>query len=949
MAAMGLTMGAATGAPLVILPLGDSITQGASQPAAVPGGYRDPLQTLLTNAGYRIHFVGSATDNATAALTAAGNAAHEGHGGYTTSNLLVNLDANGGTSGNNGGFWLTGNGGSRAAIYPDIILLMAGVNDLGVNQFPPAQGLAGLESLLNKLVALRPAAQIVVSTLTPYIGLIYTNREANQQIFNAALPDLVAAHQAAGHRVTLCDVRSRVPLTNAAALLCSDGVHPNQAGYTEIAKVWFDAIQRLPLTNSTVPWAGTPVSGYELAWSDEFTGDALDTNKWDYRTDSKHWSTQLPANIGISNGLLRLNLRQEAAGGMDYTGAGLISKPVFRYGFYEARLQTPPGRGWHTSFWMMLHDGSGGTSPSNTTLELDAIENDSVSPLKYGVNTHRWNPSPHVTYSNKTVNTPPLNADFHVVGCEFTPTVIRYFFDGALVQTVDATSLPHGDLNVWLTSIASYLGGTTNVDDALLPAAALFDYARYFAPVPAYTGRPSRQVAVAFPAYTRAEALTGFPALVVLGPGIPGFDYGTFAQTNGGDLTFWTSDGATALPCDIERWDTNGDSQVWVRLPALTNGASVLARWGDPLATNLPAASAVWSEGYRGVWHVASTNVSDASGLAHHAVSNTSAAAAGVGAGGAQFDGTGAVIQVAYAADLDLPSNFELQGWFKVAATNRPATNNYLVLAVKQVDFNNRNWWLALRSDGRLWWKSSPSIDVTNATDLCNSAWHHVAAVHDGTAARLYIDGALAASDTSPGTAEVQAAPLYFGAEAGIRPFRGTLDELRISAQARSSNWVWAAWLNLASNAAFASPGAVTSLLATGFAAYAEQIPEAGQRGPLDDPDGDGLANLLEYATGGSPTNADAPARLGGTLSDGLPGLSFPRNTNSADVTIIVEGAGDLASNSVWTGIATNRGGSWGGATNANESGSGSTVNVIVQGPGAAASNHFMRLRVTVP
>ena len=103
-------------APLVILPLGDSITQGASQPASVPGGYRDPLRTLLTNAGYQIQFVGSASDNATAALTASGNATHEGHGGYTTSNLLVNLDANGGTSGNNGGFWITGNGGSRPAI-----------------------------------------------------------------------------------------------------------------------------------------------------------------------------------------------------------------------------------------------------------------------------------------------------------------------------------------------------------------------------------------------------------------------------------------------------------------------------------------------------------------------------------------------------------------------------------------------------------------------------------------------------------------------------------------------------------------------------------------------------------------------------------------------------------------------------------------------------------------
>ena len=941
-AAAGLSMSGAAVEPIVILPLGDSITQGAGSSG---GGYRAPLHTLLTNAGYRIRFVGSATNTFTAGLVAASNAAHEGHGGYTTANLLANLDANNNASGNNGGYWITGIAGVRPAVYPDVILLMAGVNDLGVAELSPAQGLAGLEALLDQLVALRPAARTVVSTLTPYIGTNYPSREANQQVFNAALPGLVSNRQAAGQRITLCDVRSGVPLTNAAALLTGDGVHPNQAGYDAIAPVWFDAIQRLPLTNSTTPWPGTAVTGYTLAWSDEFTGGGLDTNQWAYRTDSKHWSTQLPANIGVSNGLLHLNLRQQTTNGLDYTGAGLISRPAFRYGYYEARLKTPPGRGWHTSFWMMRHDGSGGTSPSNTTVELDCVENDSVSPLKYGVNTHRWNPTPHVSYSNKTVNTPALNDDFHVFGCEFTPATIKYFFDGALVQTVDATPFPHGDLNVWLTSIASFLGSTTNVDDSLLPAAAQFDYTRFFIQTATYTGQPSRQATVTFPGYTRAEALAGFPALVVFGPRIPGFDYGSFAQTNGDDLSFWSADGSTLLPCEIERWDTNGESQVWVRIPVLTNGTTVLARWGDPQATNLPARSEVWSTGYRAVWHLASTNVTDASGLAHDAVSNSAGSGAGLVAGGGIFAGSN-VIQLAHAADLDLPSNFEVQGWFKVAASNKPAANNFLVLTSKQVDFNDRNWWLALRSDGRLWWKSSPSLDVTNTTDLCDGAWHFVSAVHDGTAARLYLDGRLAAVDASPGTAEVQAAPLYLGAEATIRPLVGTLDEFRIAAQARSSNWVWATWLNIASNAAFATVGSLTNLPLPGYGGYAAQILDAGQRGLLDDPDGDGFANLLEYVTAGNPTEVDQQAKLCVGLGGSGPALSFVRNTNAIDAEIRIEGTSALADDATWAGLATNRGGSWGGATNVVESGTGTPVRVQVQGGG---TNSFLRLRVIAP
>jgi len=230
--------------PLRVMPLGDSITQGTG----AAGGYRDPLYALLAAAGYRVRFVGSSTENSTPALEEAGNAAHEGHGGYTTSNLLANLDADvAGPTPNNGGFWLTGTGTTRPPVYPDVVLLMAGVNDLGRMQLPPEQGLAGLSALLDKLVALRPAAWIIVSTLPPYLGTNYPNREQNQQVFNQALSGLIMDHQAKGHRVTLCDIRTQLNLTNAASLLAADGVHPNAAGYARMARAWFDTFRQLPL------------------------------------------------------------------------------------------------------------------------------------------------------------------------------------------------------------------------------------------------------------------------------------------------------------------------------------------------------------------------------------------------------------------------------------------------------------------------------------------------------------------------------------------------------------------------------------------------------------------------------------------------------------------------------------------------------------------------------
>ena len=54
-------------------------------------------------------------------------------------------------------------------------------------------------------------------------------------------------------------------------------------------------------------------------WADEFNGGALDQSTWDYRTDSKHWSTQLPANVSVHDGCLWLTLKKEKAGGKSYT------------------------------------------------------------------------------------------------------------------------------------------------------------------------------------------------------------------------------------------------------------------------------------------------------------------------------------------------------------------------------------------------------------------------------------------------------------------------------------------------------------------------------------------------------------------------------------------------------------------------------------------------------
>ena len=65
------------------------------------------------------------------------------------------------------------------------------------------------------------------------------------------------------------------------------------------------------------------------------------------------------------------------------------------------------------------------------------------------------------------------------------------------------------------------------------------------------------------------------------------------------------------------------------------------------------------------------------------------------------------------------------------------------------------------------------------------------------------------------------------------------------------------------------------------------------------DPERDGLANILEYATGGDPLAANALP--GAVFAGGRIGFEFSRDTSVGDVTLIVQASDDLVS---WTDLA---------------------------------------------
>ena len=101
-----------------------------------------------------------------------------------------------------------------------------------------------------------------------------------------------------------------------------------------------------------------------------------------------------------------------------------------------------------------------------------------------------------------------------------------------------------------------------------------------------------------------ATALANFPVLVRLAEDAPtGFSYADCPEL---DCLWFTDENDDAIPCDVDTWDTTGESLVWVSVPSLSDAATITMHWdasGAP--SGLPASSQVWSlANYVGVWHM---------------------------------------------------------------------------------------------------------------------------------------------------------------------------------------------------------------------------------------------------------------------------------------------------------------------------------------------------------
>ncbi len=206
--------------------------------------------------------------------------------------------------------------------------------------------------------------------------------------------------------------------------------------------------------SSTADSTGTPaLEGYNLLWSDEFDGDALDDSIWSYDPHEPGWTneelqeyTESTDNVFTRDGKLVLKaIKTKTDDGKDYYTSGKIksqNKKDFMYGKIVASAKAPEGQGLWPAIWMMPTDEAHyGQWPKCGEIDIMEVLGSDVKTAyatihygePHGQQQGIYTPSDGSTFADS----------FHEYSVEWEPGEFRYYIDNNLVLTV----------NDWFTAV----------------------------------------------------------------------------------------------------------------------------------------------------------------------------------------------------------------------------------------------------------------------------------------------------------------------------------------------------------------------------------------------------------------------------------------------------------------------------------------------------------------
>ncbi|APU68293.1 family 16 glycosylhydrolase [Christiangramia flava] len=224
-----------------------------------------------------------------------------------------------------------------------------------------------------------------------------------------------------------------------------------------------------------------------LVWSDEFDGDSLDTDSWNFETGNgtNGWGNNelqyyLQDNVTVQDGSLFITAKRESESGFDFTSGRITTqdKYEFTYGRVEARIKLPEGVGTWPAFWMLGANFDGVGWPE--TGEIDILEWVGKEPGRIQSALHfPGNSGGNAVVGPSTIENP--SSEFHTYTAEWTEDAITFLLDGEVYFTFDNDSDKPFNKDFFLilnVAMGGNLGG--DVDPAFSESAMEIDYVKVY-------------------------------------------------------------------------------------------------------------------------------------------------------------------------------------------------------------------------------------------------------------------------------------------------------------------------------------------------------------------------------------------------------------------------------------------------------------------------------------
>ncbi len=236
--------------------------------------------------------------------------------------------------------------------------------------------------------------------------------------------------------------------------------------------------------------------GYQLVWQDEFdSGSELNQNDWTHEVKGKGWvNNELQEYVNhktpggalvteIKNGALRITALKE--NGKVYSGRVYAKvKEGWTYGYIEASIKLPKGKGTWPAFWMMPVNFKSWPADG----EIDIMEEVGYHPdyvsSSLHANAHVHSNNTQVTHEMKCAG---AEGEFHTYAILWTAKNITTYVDGKVQLSYDNRGLgrddwPYDDPFYVIFNLAwgGDWGGSQGVDESALPCTMEVDYIRVF-------------------------------------------------------------------------------------------------------------------------------------------------------------------------------------------------------------------------------------------------------------------------------------------------------------------------------------------------------------------------------------------------------------------------------------------------------------------------------------